>query len=554
MDTIRSPELLAPVRADHGGHASRSGKIIVVVVIAAVLALAMTASADAGTYVIDNCPSAPTGNGNPGPWTVFGAPQNTKGSCSGGPGSWIGPEGGSMPPIGAGDLDGVRVTVPAGSAITIREAHVWWFVPHQISGATTYALAADNIGEPEGQVVTGALNDNVFVLPSTTTELTLADYCSNSDAGYGCTFGEGENPNLELFGASLTLFDSGLPSGSVTGGGLAGAGPVSGTQSLAYDAEDTGSGVRLAELLVDGQAVAKNDYIAECPYQNFAACPTNVSSLIGWNSESVGDGTHELALRIVNAAGNATIVDSHTISIENPNAAPTGGIIGPGSPAAERGPVNGTNASDQAKLTASWAGTAKEVRTSRYGATDRITGRLMSAAGQPISGASLDVSETPAYEGAGTTHIANVGTDATGAWTLTLPKTISSSVLRFAYSSHVNDTIPVATATLTLRVHAGIALRISPRVTSVGRTIHFSGTLHGAPIPPGGKQLVLEASSGAEWIQFDTIRTDAKGRFHASYRFKFPGSVTYRFRVLSTYEAGFPFLANASDVVDVFER
>lgn len=62
----------------------------------------------------------------------------------------------------------------------------------------------------------------------------------------------------------------------MTGGGLAGTGPLSGTQSLSYDAEDMGSGVRLAELLVDGQSVAKNDYIAECPYQSFAACPTSV--------------------------------------------------------------------------------------------------------------------------------------------------------------------------------------------------------------------------------------------------------------------------------------
>ncbi len=61
-----------------------------------------------------------------------------------------------------------------------------------------------------------------------------------------------------------------------------------------------------------------------------------------------------------------------------------------------------------------------------------------------------------------------------------------------AYRSHVDDTIPAATAILTLRVHAGIALRIVPRVTSVGREIFFSGVLHGTPIPEGGKQLVLE--------------------------------------------------------------
>jgi hypothetical protein len=78
--------------------------------------------------------------------------------------------------------------------------------------------------------------------------------------------------------------------------------------------------------------------------------------------------------------------------------------------------------------------------------------------------------------------------------------------------------------------------------------------LHGAPIPPGGKQLVLEASSGGEWIEFRTILTDARGGYRASYRFKLPGPVRYRFRVLSRYEADFPFLDGFSNDVDINEH
>ena len=114
--------------------------------IAALLGPVMAPSAHAGTYVIDNCPSAPGANGNPGPWTVFGAPQNTKGSCSGGLGDFIGPLGGSMSP---GELDGVQESRSSGSGITIREARIWWYVPHQISGADTFALAAVNTGAVE---------------------------------------------------------------------------------------------------------------------------------------------------------------------------------------------------------------------------------------------------------------------------------------------------------------------------------------------------------------------------------------------------------------------
>jgi hypothetical protein len=164
------------------------------------------------------------------------------------------------------------------------------------------------------------------------------------------------------------------------------------------------------------------------------------------------------------------------------------------------------------------------------------------------------VFQTPAYQGARTASLASVRTGPAGAWTLTLPKGTPSSTLLIVYRSHLTDTIPVATATLTLRVHAGIALRIVPHVTSVGHSIHFNGTLHGTPIPPGGKQLVLEASSGGDWIQFDTITSGTHGRYHASYRFKFPGPITYHFRVISPYEADFPYLEGASNVVDVHEN
>jgi hypothetical protein len=256
---------------------------------------------------------------------------------------------------------------------------------------------------------------------------------------------------------------------------------------------------------------------------------------------------------VQDAAGNSSTVYAGTISIDNPGSS-TSTPIGPGSPAAVRGAPNGTNASDQAKLTSRWTTTTKATRTTGYGQPDRVTGRLTTSTGEPISGALLDVTATAAQEGARAASLASVRTGPTGAWTLTLPRGISSSALRISYRGHVNDTVPVATATLTLRVHAGITLRITPRTSSVGDTIVFSGTLHGAPIPPGGKQLVLEARSRGEWIEFRTIDTDAKGRYRATYRFKFAGPITYRFRVLSSQEADFPYLDGASNVVDVHER
>ena len=145
-------------------------------------------------------------------------------------------------------------------------------------------------------------------------------------------------------------------------------------------------------------------------------------------------------------------------------------------------------------------------------------------------------------------------TGADGRFTVRVPAGVSSRTLRFAYRSHLGDPLPVATRTLTLTVRAALGLAIAPMTASVGRRIYFSGRLLGGPVPSTGKLLVLEARSGrGSWIKFDVVRSDRRGRYHASYRFRFPGPAFYRFRVLSEAEADYPFAAGASNTVGVRE-
>jgi hypothetical protein len=132
---------------------------------------------------------------------------------------------------------------------------------------------------------------------------------------------------------------------------------------------------------------------------------------------------------------------------------------------------------------------------------------------------------------------------------------VSSRTLSFAYRFHTGDSQPVATASLGLVVRAGVHLSITPRVTSVGHRILFSGRLLGGPIPVTGKLLVLEARSApGPWIRFNVLRSARGGRFRASYRFRLAGPTTYRFRVLSEREGDYPYASGASNVVVVRER
>lgn len=277
------------------------------------LAFSLCATALAGTYVINNCPAA-AGSSDAGPLAVFGGSQAAKASCGGGEGDWIGPRGASMSP---GALDGVQVISPSG--ITIRQAKVWWYVPHQSSGADTFALAATNGGLlSESQTpLEQRGTPSVFTLPSGSTVLTLADYCSNSDAGQGCSFGGTGSAHLALFGSELTLEENQPPSGSVTGGGLTSSQALSAAQSLSFNASDAQSGVRVSQLRVDGTIVAQSDYGPSCSYTNFVACPQTESGAITWNTAAVPDGHHGIELLAIDAAQNSAVIYSGAITTKN---------------------------------------------------------------------------------------------------------------------------------------------------------------------------------------------------------------------------------------------
>jgi hypothetical protein len=515
---------------------SASSKMILVVAIATGLALVMAASAHAGTYVINDCPSAPTAPGDSGPWTVFGGPQADKGACGGGVGDWIGPMGGSM---GAAGLDGVSIAVPGGSGITIREAKVWWSVPMSISGATTFALASTNTGTV-GTAATPldrSITPDDFILPSSSTWFTLADYCSNDDAGQGCTFGGGENANLQLFGAQLTLSDNNLPAAAVTGGALAGSGPFTGTQSLAFNASEADTGVRTAQLLVDGTVVAQNDYLAQCPYTSFAACPTTRSDVISWNTSSVANGSHELALQITDAANNTTIVGSHTITTSGAS-----GLSGPHI-------ANGQSPCAGEALSLTVNGKTKP-QTIPYGKTVTVKGTLHCGP-VPVRGARILIATTGGPSRAAINSAVQSAQD--GSFSYKVPKGPDRK-LQFSYTAYSNDPRPSATATATLQVRPKITLKIKPHRTINGHTIHWTGTITGGPYPQQGVTLDVEVQEGTHWKIFDQTIANMKGRFRYSYRFhatEQPTTYTLRVALPDTGSQGYPYAPNSSNSINV---
>ncbi|MFZ1925751.1 MAG: hypothetical protein WAU42_06380 [Solirubrobacteraceae bacterium] len=416
--------------------------------------------------------------------------------------------------------------------------------------------------------------------------------------GRPCKKGE-HDPNgyaavVYLYAADLTLEQTSQPKVSEVEGELATATTLSGTDDLSFHAEDEGSGVYRAVFTVDGKEVAAtvlSSNGAHC--QNVAQttdglpaflylrpCPAALRADVPFDTTTLTDGTHHLVVSVTNAAGNSTVALDRNVRIENqtkgvdqqPTPSPEG--QGPQSTEQHAQPIqippvvtntapvptvqpqtNGTNATMQAALQVRWSATAKAALAGRYGRAETVSGRLTTPTAAPIGGATVQVFDTPMYERAPTQALGTARTSANGSFSFRVPASTPSARLTFAYSAQPGAPAPNVTGSLQLTVPASLSLKIAPRATQRGGRIVFSGKLRGAPLPPGGKQLVLEARTLAgQWRQFQVLSTARGGKYRATYRFRLAGPIDYKFRVVSQQESDFPYGEGASNVVLVHER
>ncbi len=479
-----------------------------------------------------------------------------------------------------------------GDNTEVESSYVFWLAGVANSGSSTQVFkecAAIKACSREGSLTDPLAANNREEVPDVALHspyLFLNASCGSPVFGSACPAGGGD-PNgnaaiVELFAADITLDQESVPTVQEVSGSLAEAPTVSGSSDVAFTATDPGSGVYQAVFQVDGQVASSTVLDANggrChdvgqttdglpAFLYTQPCERSVTVDVPFDTTSLSDGSHHLVVSVTDAAGNSTPVVDRQITVANASAgagqsggqssgqsSSTGSLMGSGGQPASRGAPNGSEASEQAVLSASWKNTRAVHVTSAFGQAHTVQGRLSTPAGHAIAGALIDVSLVPAAAGAHPLALPGAHTDSAGRFTLVLPRILPSGALRLGYRSHLGDLLPVATRTLTLSVRAGLLLHITPRVSAAGHTIHFSGRLLGGPVPPGGKQLILEArSSSTRWIEFNVIRSDGNGSFQAAYRFRLAGPVAYSFRVLCPYEADYPFLAGASNVVGVLER
>jgi hypothetical protein len=412
---------------------------------------------------------------------------------------------------------------------------------------------------------------------------------------YKCPSGKGDTDGyaavVYLYASDLVLQQSSQPSISGVEGELATASTLAGTSDLAFHAEDPGSGVYQAVFTIDGSEVGRTvlgENGGHChdvgqttdglpAFLYLQPCAPSLTVDLPFDTTMLTDGTHHLVVSATNASGNSTVALDRKVTIANhpsvtpPQQTPTqqqSSSEGQGpadatkndpsshtNPVPQLGSANGTNASAGATLHVRWSSTAKASLAASYGHAQTVLGHLLAPSGASIVGASIQVLSTPSFQGAHPVALASARTASDGSFRVRLPSATPSSRLTFAYSSHLGQPSPDVLATLALTVPAHLSLRVTPRTSHAGGRIAFIGMLSGSPLPPGGKQIVLEARTPTgPWRQFRVLSTVAHGRYHATYRFRLAGPILYEFRAVSRREADFPYATGASGSVRVHEH
>jgi hypothetical protein len=483
---------------------------------------------------------------------------------------------------------GLELAVPSSgpqSAITIDRVVDWTetqLTPGSGGQAPAFGLGlAPSISSSPGGMASGfdgtgtsGSGHDSGALPGGTTSHRLGVFCALAGGGYSnCTL---PNQFLRIRGIKTTLRETVAPTATVDGGSLTLSGARTGTKTVSFSAADAESGVQKVEVLLDGTVVATEDdgrnlslpvasQTGDCTYSALRACPATTSGTLAVNTASVPDGAYALEVRATDAAGNTrTATHGSPVVIDNvpdtvvmpPTQNPVGGATKT-TPATSAGgvtsgPDNGTGATPNAVMKATFASSRRGVITSRHGRQVLVTGVLKGPDGKPIGGAKLHVLHQDKTVGAPMVAVAEVVTDADGTFRH-VTTAERSRTIRIAYRARLADTDFAETTDIALSVVASVGLRVDRTALRNGQSVRFSGSIPGAPA--GSRKVVeLQVKKGNGWMTFRSTRLRS-GRFNERYRFtRTRGTANYTFRARVRAEAGFPFATGHSKQVRVQVR
>jgi hypothetical protein len=181
-----------------------------------------------------------------------------------------------------------------------------------------------------------------------------------------------------------------------------------------------------------------------------------------------------------------------------------------------------------------------------YGHRSKVAGRLRDAAGEPLAGQLVTVTE---HFGAGALidrRVRTVRTDRDGLWGERLPAGPSRRVSATYAGTprYLADDVNAGRVRVKTKATFHLSrprVREGRRVTFRGRVAHMA-----ARIPAGGKLIELQVRDGLHWHTVrQALYTRPNGHYRMRYRFArfYTSNVRYRFRVKVLRELGWPYKA-----------
>ena len=196
-------------------------------------------------------------------------------------------------------------------------------------------------------------------------------------------------------------------------------------------------------------------------------------------------------------------------------------------------------------------------RTGRYTVTTSFNRRrptlkgTLTRDGAPIAGALLDVLAKIRVSGANMTKIAEVRTDANGAYRIRVPGG-PSRVLRVAYKAYLGDSDYASFTDVSQRVRARVDFRAVTRRVGLRGRARFAGKVRGGYVPRRGKLIELQAYDAGPLADVPDRADEPFGRVPDELLLPHVlSSRSYRFRARARYEPSYPFLLGTSRTVRV---
>jgi len=184
----------------------------------------------------------------------------------------------------------------------------------------------------------------------------------------------------------------------------------------------------------------------------------------------------------------------------------------------------------------------------------RLGGRLVDADGVGLAGQTLRIVSRPSRGALRRARVDSVVTGSHGGFRLELAAGTSRRIaVSFAGEARLDGS---SRAPLTLRVRAGVDLRVAPTSLATGQAVRFAGRVRtlGAPLPRRGKLIAIQyyESAANRWRPVLVTRSDHGGRFRAGYRFRYiSGTARIRLRAVVLAEDRWPYAPGTSRPVTV---